>query len=130
MALGDTHQTVNINGATRITTPGGATTVLPGNLLAQPSNIGHHARDQFSVIPEVGVNVGYQLTRNLSVFAGYTFIYWSNVQRPGDAISPLVNSTRVPTSTVAPTGPLDPQFSFHNSGYWAQGINFGVLLGF
>lgn len=130
VALGDTHQTVDINGLTRITTPGGATTVLPGNLLAQPSNIGHHARDQFSVIPELGVNVGYQLTPNLRVFAGYTFIYWSNVQRPGDAISPLVNSTRVPTSTVAPSGPLDPQFNFHSTGYWAQGINFGVQLRF
>src|ERR1019366_9924695 len=96
VALGDTHQTVDINGSTRITTPGGATTVLPGDLLAQPSNIGHYARDQFSVVPELGLNLGYQLTRNLSVFAGYTIIYWTNVERPGDAINPRVNSTRVP----------------------------------
>ncbi len=130
VALGDTHQTVDINGFTRITTPGGATTVLPGNLLALPSNIGHHARDQFSVVPELGLNVGYQLTRNLRLFAGYTIIYWSAVERPGDAISTQVNSTRVPTSTIAPSGPLSPQFDFHNSNFWAQGIDFGVRLQF
>ena len=130
VALGDTHQTVDINGSTRITTPGGATTVLPGDLLAQPSNIGHHARDQFSVVPELGMNVGYELTRNLRVFAGYTIIYWTNVERPGDAINLRVNSTRVPTSLVAPSGPLDPQFNFHNSNFWAQGISFGIQLRF
>jgi hypothetical protein len=130
VALGVTHQSVDINGSTTITTAAGATTVLPGNLLAQSSNIGHYSRDQFSVIPEVGVNLGYQLTENLRVFAGYTFIYWSNVQRPGDAISTSVNSSRVPTSTVAPTGPLDPLFNFNSSGFWTQGINVGVQLRF
>ena len=130
VALGDTHQTVDINGSTRLTTPGGAITVLPGNLYAQPSNIGHYARDQFSVVPEMGMNVGYEVTRNLRLFAGYTIIYWSNVERPGDAISTAVNSTRVPTSTVAPSGPLNPQFNFHDSNFWAQGINFGIQLRF
>lgn len=130
VALGDTHQSVDINGATTITAPGGPATVLPGNLLALPSNIGHYSRDQFSVIPQVGFNVGYQVTRNLGVFAGYNFLYWSNVERPGDAINTNVNSTRVPTSTVAPTGPLDPLFSFHNSGFWAQGVSAGLQLRF
>lgn len=130
VAMGVTHQSVDIDGATRITTAGGATTFLPGNLLAQPSNIGRSSRDVFSVIPEVGVNAGYQLTRNVSVFAGYTFIYWSNVQRPGDAINTAVNSTRTPASTVAPTGPLDPLFNFNGGGFWAQGINAGIQLRF
>jgi hypothetical protein len=130
VALGDTHQTVDINGGTRVITPGGTTTVLPGNLLAQPSNMGHHARDQFSVVPELGLNAGFQLTRNLRVFAGYTVIYWTNVQRPGDAINLGVNSTRVPTSTVVPSGLLDPQFNFHNSNFWTQGINFGLQFRF
>ena len=123
VALGDTHQNVDISGATRITTPGGATTVLPGDLLAQSSNIGHYARDQFSVVPVLQLDIGYQLTRNLSVFAGYTGIFWTNVERPGDAISTAVNSTRVPTSTVAPTGAPNPPFNFRDSNFWAQGIN-------
>jgi hypothetical protein len=130
VALGDTHQTVDINGATRITTPGGTITNLPGDLLAQTSNIGQHSRDQFSVVPELGLQVGYQVTPRVSLFAGYTVLYWTNVQRPGDAISTAVNSTRVPTSLVAPTGPADPQFNFHNSNFWAQGVNIGFMLRF
>jgi len=133
IALGDTHQTVNINGATRITTTTGPAIVLPGDLLTAPSNIGNYSRDQFSVVPEVGVNVGYQVTNNVRVYVGYTFLYWSNVQRPGEAIDLQVNSTRVPTAPffgVAPSGPPAPLFSFHNSDFWAQGINFGLQLRF
>ncbi len=129
VALGDTHQAVEINGATRITTPGGVVTNLPGNLLALPSNIGHYSRDQFSVVPEVGLNVGYQLTRHVSLSAGYTCIYWSNVQprRCGQPCGEL--HTRA-GEHFSPTGPLDPMFHFHNSGFWAQGLNIGVQLRF
>ncbi len=116
VAFGDTHQTVDINGATRTTTPGGASTLTPGDLLALPSNIGTHTRDQFSIVPEAGFNVGYQVTSHLRLFAGYTFIYWSNVERPGDAINLNVNSTRVPASTIAPSGPFDPQFNLGVTG--------------
>ena len=36
-------------------------------------------------LPEIGVNVGYDVTPRLRVQAGYTFLYLSNVVRPGDA---------------------------------------------
>jgi hypothetical protein len=128
LALGDTHQTVDINGSTTLTTPAGVVTVLPGGLLALPSNIGHYSRDQFSVVPELDVNVGYQVTDHLRVFVGYTFLYWNNVVRPGDAIDPVVNSTRTPLSLVPPTGPLRPAFTFKDSDFWAQGISAGMQL--
>jgi hypothetical protein len=130
LALGDTHQTVNINGATTITPPGGAAIVRPGGMLALPSNTGRFSRDEFSVVPEGSVNVGYQVTNNLRVSVGYTFLYWSGVVRPGDAIDLRVNSTRVPTSLVPPSGPAAPLFLFRSSDFWAQGITFGVELQF
>jgi len=133
VALGVTQQTVDINGSTTITPPAGPALVLPGDLLALSSNIGHYSRDQFSIVPEVDVNVGYQVTDKLRIFAGYTFLFWSGVERPGDAIDLRVNSTRVPTASffgIAPSGPLAPLFSFHNSDFWAQGVNVGVQLRF
>jgi hypothetical protein len=133
VALGDTRQTVNISGATTITTPGGPTLVLPGDLLALPSNIGHYSRDQFSVVPEIGFNVGYQATDRLRFFVGYTFLFWSGVERPGDAIDLRVNSTNAPTAPffgVTPSGPPAPLFRFHDSSFWAQGINGGVQFRF
>lgn len=130
IALGDTQQTVDINGSTTVTPVTGPATVTPGGLLALPGNIGRHSRDVFSFIPEVGVNVGYQITDHLSVFGGYTFLYWSHVVRPGDQIDFGVNSTMTPVSLVPPTGPVRPLFTFHESDFWAQGINLGVALRF
>lgn len=128
VALGETHQTVDINGATTINPPVGTATFLPGGLLAQPSNIGHYSRERFSVVPEVGVNVGYQVTQNLRLFVGYTLLYWTNVARPGDAINTGVNSTRTPLSLVPGSGPIGPSFIFRDSDFWASGVNVGVQL--
>ncbi len=133
VGLGVTQQTVNINGATTITPPGGPALVFPGDLLTQSSNIGHYSRNQFSVVPEVDFNVGYQVTDHLRFFVGYTFLFWSGVERPADAIDLQVNSTRVPTAPffgVAPSGPPAPLFSFRSSDFWAQGINVGFQLQF
>jgi Putative beta barrel porin-7 (BBP7) len=41
---------------------GGATVTTPGGLYALPGNIGHYTHDEFSVVPELGINVGYQVT--------------------------------------------------------------------
>jgi hypothetical protein len=132
VALGVTHQHVTINGTTIFTPAVGAPTVESGGLLALPSNIGSYSRDVFSVIPEVGINVGYQITPHLRAFAGYTFLYWSNVVRPGDVIDTAVNPSQLPTiSGPGPlVGPARPAFQFHDSGFWAQGINLGVEFRF
>jgi len=127
VALGATHQTTDINGFTILTPPvaglGGR-----GDLLAQSSNIGHYSRDVFSVLPEFEFNVGYQVTNNLRLYLGYTFLYWTNVTRPGDAIDLQVNSTRTPASLLPPSGPAAPLFTFRNSDFWVQGINFGMQV--
>jgi hypothetical protein len=128
VALGDTHQEVHISGSTVFTSPGGAPITQPGGLLALPTNIGNYSRDQFSVIPQVGINFGRQLTPHFRVFAGYTAMYWSNVVRPGDQIDPVVNPTQLPTPAGPGTlvGPARPAFAFHESALWAHGVNFGV----
>ena len=128
VAMGDNHEQVTINGTTVFTSPGGAPVTQRGGLLALPTNIGTYNRDQFSVIPQLGLNVGRQLTNNFRVFVGYTVMYWSNVVRPGDQIDPVVNPTQLPTPTGPGTlvGPARPAFAFHESALWAQGINFGV----
>jgi hypothetical protein len=127
VAIGTTQQTTDINGSTTLTPPvagfGGR-----GDLLAQSSNIGHYSRNVFSVLPELGFNVGYQVTNNLGLYIGYTFLYWTNVTRPGDAIDLQVNSTRTPVSLLPPSGPAAPLFTFRNSDFWVQGISFGMQV--
>ena len=132
LALGVTHQVVDINGSTTIIAPGGAVTTERGGLLALSSNIGHYSRDRFSVVPEVGVNVGVQVTEYVRVFAGYSFLYWSNVVRPGEQIDPVLNRNLIPTSSAfgTPGGPARPAFHFNESDFWGHGINVGLEFRF
>ena len=129
VALGSTHQEVEIRGTSTFTPPG---VTQPGGLLALPTNIGNYSRDKFTVVPEIGINVGRQLTKNLRAYVGYNFIYWSSVVRPGDQIDPVINPTQIPTAAGPGTlvGPARPAFAFHDTDFWAQGINFGVAFSF
>ncbi len=131
VGLGNTHQEVQISGSTVFTSSGGVAVTQPGGLLALPTNIGTYSRDQFTVVPQIGINVGRQLTNHVRVYVGYTSIYWSSVVRPGDQIDPVINTTQLPTAAGPGTlvGPARPAFAFHDSGLWAHGINAGVQFG-
>ncbi|TWU31590.1 hypothetical protein Poly41_61470 [Novipirellula artificiosorum] len=128
LGVGTTHQTVSINGSTVIsgdtTNPGSQT--YPGGLLAQQTNMGTYTRDQFSVIPEFNANLGYQLNDHWRIMLGYTFIYWSNVVRPGEHISRDLNPNQLPPPVDPLTGPARPSFAFDSVDYWVQGINTGL----
>jgi len=126
LAVGSTHQTVNINGFTT-TTQNGVSTTDPGGLLALSSNIGQYSRNQLSVIPQLGANLGFQLTPRLRVLTGYTFLFWSSVVRAGDQIDLNVNSRLLPNDTRPLAGDTQhPQFTFQGNTFWAQGLNVGL----
>lgn len=127
LAVGNTKQTVRIDGNTTINDPSSTPAVqtLPGGLLTQTSNIGTYEQDEFSIVPEFNANLGYQLTDHLKATIGYTFIYWSNVVRPGDHISRDVNPNLLPPPADPFSGALRPAFAFDTTDYWAQGLSFG-----
>jgi hypothetical protein len=124
VALGVTQQVVDIFGTTLSQAPGSPATLSTGGLLAQTSNIGRHVHDQFSVVPEVGINVGYQFTNHIRGFVGYNFLYWSSVARPGNQVDLGVNPNLIPPQV--PGGPQRPAYATHGSDFWAQGIQFGL----
>ncbi len=132
IALGATEQRVAIDGFSVLNTPGAGVTVAPGGILAQTTNGGTHSRSVFSVVPELGLNVGWQFTPWLSANLGYTYLYWSDVVRPGAQIDPRVNPFVVPTDQNFGGGPSTghPAFVFHSSDFWAQGLNVGLTLRF
>lgn len=129
---GNTHQQVTINGMTQVRSPDGTRTNLVGGLLAQRTNIGTYSVDQFSVVPEVGVNLGYQVSSNLRVFGGYNFLYWTNVVRAAEQIDLGVNPTGVPRA-VPPSvlqGAPRPAFFNRDNDYWLHGVTAGIELRF
>jgi hypothetical protein len=131
IALGVTEQEVRINGLTSIAASATAPPqVFSGGLLAQPTNISRFRADQFSVIPEVGLNIGFQLSSNIRIFGGYSFMYWSDVVRAGDQIDLTVNTTQLTRSTTAGTlsGVARPTFIMNDTSLWAHGANIGVEI--
>jgi hypothetical protein len=132
VALGTTHQTIDVGGTTTQTTPGQGPVAFPGGALAVPSNSGHFGRDAFSVIPEGEVRVNYQVSERLCIFAGYDFLYWGNVVRPGNQVNLSVDERAIPIACPFTPGfraTLSPP-SFNESSFWAQGVSLGVELHF
>jgi hypothetical protein len=128
IAAGDTHSRVAISGATATSIPGQTSTLLPGGLLALPSNIGVYDNNHFSVVPELGLTVGFSFTSQLRATLGYDLVYWNSVARPGDQIDLNVDPRQLPPSASA--NAVQPAFHLHTSDYWAQGLNLGLDLRF
>ncbi len=121
MAVGNTRSRVRIDGRTLTTLPDGPSASFEGGLLAQATNIGTYQQDHFSIVPELGVTLGYEITRRLRATFGYTFLYWSRVARPANQIDTSVS--QFPPED--PAGDRRPTFDFRTSGFWAQGMNLG-----
>ncbi|MFM8930362.1 MAG: BBP7 family outer membrane beta-barrel protein [Gemmataceae bacterium] len=124
LGLGGTSSQVQIDGGTTYLYGGGAYYTKPGGMLAQRTNMGEYEKQTLSFVPEVGLRLGYQVTRHITVTAGYTFIYWTGVARPGSQID----------STLS----LDPDKSLgrpslpgvQTSDIWIQGVSAGLELRF
>jgi hypothetical protein len=158
VALGDVHEAADVNGASVtnsgslfLTTKGTGGQVLPGGIFTQPSNLGNYGRDGVAVVPEAAADLGYQVLHNVRLSVGYTFLFVSEVVRPGDQIDRNINVTRTsladasrqtvgigggpiafgaPGAAPAAFGPVAPLFPFNTSTFWAQGIRLGLVIQF
>jgi Putative beta barrel porin-7 (BBP7) len=132
VALGDNYQSVSINGNSQVSGFGLPAGTSPGGIFAQATNIGLQTRNQFAVVPEAQVELGYTIWSGIRLFVGYDFIYMSNVVRPGDQIDTTLNLTGNPA--IAPgstlTGAARPMPLMNNSSFWAQGVKFGASYQF
>ena len=61
LAMGNTQQTVTIAGQTVITPPTGTATTFNTGILASGTNSGTFQHDDFTIIPQLGLELGYQL---------------------------------------------------------------------
>ena len=125
LSLGSTRSHMTIDGETVVTPPLGPAQVYPqGAMLALPTNMGTLEQTAFTVIPELGVNVGLDLTCRMRATFGYSLLYWSRVARPGDMIDTDVNPTQFPTGSLE--GFPAPRRRCAFSDYWAQGLSIGL----
>lgn len=130
LGLGANVEFLSTAGSTRSSTPFGTFTRVRQGLLsgAPPARV----RDsEFSVIPQVGFKVGFLLFDCLRAYAGYDFLYWTNVARPGNQINDTVDARAVPRSPFFNgSNTMAPPVLIRQADYWAQGITFGLELTF
>jgi hypothetical protein len=133
VALGATHQVVDIQGnifqaGPNAPVPPGVG-IFPGGVYTQSSNLGKRTADQFAVLPSLEVKWGCALNQRSRVFVGYDLLYWSQVVRPGNQISSIVNLTQNavldPNGQGKLVGPAQPAPLFNRSDFWAQGLTAG-----
>jgi hypothetical protein len=130
LAIGGNHQDADIAGGTTVTAPGAAPVRSPGGLLAQTTNSGHHSRDEVSLVPELGLKLGYQATPHLRFSVGYTYLYWSDVVRAGNQVDLTVNPNLVPGAPNPGVGPSRPAFGFQGTNFWTQGLDVAIQFSF
>jgi hypothetical protein len=128
LALGGTERVTTINGATRITQSGSDPQVFSGGLLALDTNIGRYSSTAFSFVPELQLNLAYRVTDQLKVFVGYTFLYWTHVERAGSQVDLRVNPNYLPP--VLGGDPKNPAFLGKSGDFWAQGFNVGLVFNY
>ncbi len=127
-AIGNVRQRVCVNGWTTVTPPAGAPADNDGGVLALESNSGNSERDEFTVIPEVGLDAFYQWNCHVRLKVGYTLIYFTNVLRPGDLIDTNVDSQQLPPALI--TNGRFPELKFYEDDFWAQGLRLGAEFTF
>jgi hypothetical protein len=124
MDVGWNASRININGATLVAPPGQPTTLLPGGFLALPSNIGLYHTGNATLIPELGLNIAYDLNEHWRLRGGYNFLFWDNVNRPGQHIDTTINPNQLPPQSGGV--PARPAPTHDETDLFVHGMNFGV----
>lgn len=130
LGIGTTRQQLRVAGATAIRGAGGnVVATAPGGFLALGSNSGEFDENDFTLVPEGTINVSYCLGERIRLTAGYTFLYWDNVLRPGDQLDRGVNISQVPVASGgALVGPARPAPVLSETHFWAQGVSGGIEI--
>jgi hypothetical protein len=117
LAIGATHEIINVDGNTTVYPTGGNPVPITGGNYAT-LQVGRYTQDRFALAPEAQLSVGYQVTPWLRALVGYNFLYLTSVARPGNQIDNTFDGV---------VHPLVPMVS---SGYWAQGLNFTLQFNY
>ncbi|MCA9217496.1 MAG: BBP7 family outer membrane beta-barrel protein [Planctomycetales bacterium] len=121
--IGNTRSRLSVAGSTTTTTPDGDSSTRAGGLLTQPSNIGSIEDNEFSGFSEIGVSIQHQLWCGLTCSVGYSFMYWSDVLRAGNAVDSVLNPTQIPPNQLV--GEARPEVQIDYESFYAQGLRLG-----
>jgi hypothetical protein len=131
VAFGVSFQRVRLDGAQVLEAPANspASVLVPGGALVSAQYAGTYLRNDFAVVPEVSVSLGYQLTRSLRTFVGYNFLYLSAVARPSSVLELALSPAGTGDTAHGPLlGEPLPRSRFLDTAnnFWVQGVSLGL----
>ncbi len=128
-ALGNNYQTVNISGQTIVTDAQSNSITYDAGVYATRTNIGTYHKNDFVIIPELGLQAAYDINCHWRVYASYNILYWASVMRSAAAIDLNVDPRNIPGG-LDPSATHFPQFEWCGSNFWAQGLRAGLEFRF
>jgi hypothetical protein len=131
VAVGTSQEVLRVGGTTILTgTPSGFNT--DRGLFAEPTNVGRYSKQQFAVVPEGTVTLGLRVAHGVRLYAGYNYLYWSEIYSPGNQIDRRVSLPAVSSNggTTPQLGPAVPTVNLTTSSFWVQGAVVGVELSY
>jgi hypothetical protein len=123
IGLGNTRQSMTIQGQTITTVPDFGSSTSNQGLLALDSNSGVYENDEFTLVPEASLSVAYHVTNLVQLSVGYSVLYWTSVVGTEGAIDDVINPTQIGGPLV---GPARPSYAMDDDSFWVQAITFGV----
>lgn len=126
-SFGWVDQVVDVGGLTVRSSPGLNPALFSGGLLALSSNIGRTSTTDAIIVPELNVNLGYDVNSIIRLRAGYSFLYLNSVARPGAVIDTTINPNLIPPAAGA-TAPARPTVLADRDDFFLHGVNAGVEL--
>lgn len=129
VALGVNRERLDTSGWGQAVTAGGGMLSTPYGVFARPGAVGSRSETRFAVVPEVDLQLSYQLTKNVELRFGYDFLFLSDMVWAGNQLS---RSIHAPTDALGafssqPQGLSRP---FETETFWAQSFRAGVNLRF
>jgi hypothetical protein len=130
IGLGASNRAVFIDGLTQVRNGNTTTNYANRGVLAQPSNVGGYADQDFAIVSEINVGLEWQPICFWKFSLGYNWFYWSDVVRAVDHLDTTVDLNQlapVPPNTGVGTR---PGFNLRTTTFWAHGLTAGFMYQF
>jgi opacity protein-like surface antigen len=127
-ALGVNHEAIGIDGSYQA--HGFFTTSGPYGIFATPANSGISSSNEFAVVPEAQIKLGYNITPAIRLIVGYDFLYGSNVVRPTDQIDRNVVKGQFYQEDPYSTSLAYPRRLDKTTDFYTQGVSIGLAARF
>jgi hypothetical protein len=130
LAVGQICRLVDIEGGQLVSVPGTTPVASAGGMLALVSNIEHHSDQDWTILPELGITLGWQAAPNLRLSLGYTMLYLNRIARAADQVDYTLNPDLLPPALQPPVAGDHPLYSRNRADVWLHSLSFGLEVSY